>query len=198
MDSADASNTVSYVTLVPNAPAATAQTCPGTFNNLGDGGTSLPWPPANYVGTNMAAPTQVCGSQRPGINLAPSVGPDGTIYTASLSHFDGMSAYLVAVNPNLTPKWAASLQSRLSDGCGVLVAIAPQNDTSMPNSCRNRATQGVDPTTNAPGSGVIIDEASSSPTILPDGTVVFGALELQRGTRALVPFRRERELSGSV
>jgi hypothetical protein len=34
----------------------------------------------------------------------------------------------------------------------------------------------VDPTTNAPGSGVIIDEGSSSPTVMPDGSVVFGAL----------------------
>jgi outer membrane protein assembly factor BamB len=34
---------------------------------------------------------------------------------------------------------------------------------------------GVDPTTNALGSGQVIDQASSSPTVLPDGTVVFGA-----------------------
>ncbi len=174
--SSDSASTVSYATLVPNAPAATAQTCPGTFNNLNDGGVSLPWPPANVVGTIQAAPTQACGSQRPGINLAPAVGSDGTIYTASLSHFDGMSAYLVAVNSNLTPKWAASLQNRLSDGCGVLVAIAPASNPNLPNSCRNGATLGIDPTTNAPGSGSIIDEASSSPTVLPDGTVLFGAI----------------------
>jgi outer membrane protein assembly factor BamB len=86
-----------------------------------------------------------------------------------------MSAFLVAVNSNLTPKWAASLQTRLTDGCGVLVAIAPVSNPNQPNSCRTGATAGVDPTTNAPGSGVIIDEGSSSPTVLPDGTVVFGA-----------------------
>jgi hypothetical protein len=143
---------------------------------LGDNGASLPWPPANVVGTNQVAPTEACGSQRPGINLAPAIAPDGTIYTASMSHFDGMSAYLVAVNSNLTPKWAASLQSRLSDGCGVLVAIAPVNNPNQPNSCRNGATQGVDPRTNAAGSGEIVDQASSSPTVLPDGTVVFGTI----------------------
>jgi hypothetical protein len=176
VDSTDSTSIVSYATLVPNAPAATALTCPGTFNNLNDNGASLPWPPINVVGTEQVAPTQICGSQRPGVNLAPAVGADGTIYTASRSHFDGMSAYLVAVNSNLTPKWAASLQNRLSDGCGVLVAIAPASNPNQPNSCRNGATPGVDPTTNAQGSGVIIDEASSSPTVLPDGSVVFGAL----------------------
>jgi hypothetical protein len=36
---------------------------------------------------------------------------------------------------------------------------------------------GVDPTTNAMGSGSIVDQASSSPTALPDGSVVFGALD---------------------
>ncbi len=175
VNSSDAANTVSYATLVPNAPAATAQTCPGTFANLNDGGASLPWPPAGYVGTSTPAPTQLCGSQRPGINLAPAVGPDGTIYTASLSHFDAMSAYLVAVNSNLTPKWAASLQNRLSDGCGDLIAMASPGNTATANTCRNGATMGVDPTTNAMGSGQVIDQASSSPTVLPDGTIVFGA-----------------------
>ena len=51
-----------------------------------------------------------CGSQRPGINVAPAVSSDGTtIYTASLAHFDPVDAYLLAVNPNLTPKWQSSL-----------------------------------------------------------------------------------------
>jgi hypothetical protein len=175
VNSSDAPSMVSYATLLPSAPAATAQTCPGTFDNLGDGGASLPWPPANYIGTNNAAPMQACGSQRPGINLAPAVGPDGTIYTASRSHFDGMSAYLVAVNSNLSLKWAASLQNLLSDGCGDLIKIASAGNTTTANTCRNGATMGVDPTTNAMGSGQVIDQASSSPTVLPDGTVVFGA-----------------------
>jgi hypothetical protein len=183
VDSTDTASTVSYATLVPNAPAAAAQTCPGTFNDLNDGGVSLPWPPANVVGTNQAAPTRQCGSQRPGINVAPAVGPDGTIYTASLSHFDGMSAYLVAVTPALTAKWAASLQNRLSDGCGVIVTIAPAGSTSEPNTCRNGATIGVDPTTNAPGSGTIADQGSSSPTVLPDGTILFGALTYYNAVR---------------
>jgi hypothetical protein len=95
----------------------------------------------------------------------------------SRAHFDSMAAYLVAVKPDLSgAKWAASLQNLLSDGCGVLVPIqGPSN--SDPNSCRNGTTPGVDPTTNAPGSGVIFDQASSSPTVLPDGSVVFGALD---------------------
>ena len=185
VDSNDNATVVSFATLVPNAPAAAATTCPGTFNNLNDGGASLPWPPANYVGTNQVAPLSPspCGSQRPGINVAPAIAPDGTIYTVSRAHFDKMAAYLVAVNSNLTPKWSASLQGRLTDGCGVLVPIAASGVVNQASTCRFGVTPGVDPTTNAPGSGVVIDQASSSPTVLPDGTVVFGALTNYNGYR---------------
>ncbi len=167
---ADATSTVTYAALTPAAPSGTATTCPGTFFSLGDGGASLPWPPS----ANAVPPTQLCGSQRPGLNIAPAVAPDGTIYTASLAHFDNMVTYLIAVNPDLTLKWATSLQNRLTDGCGVLLPIAPSGVTTLANSCRFGTTQGVDPTTNAFGSGAIGDQASSSPTVLPDGSVVFG------------------------
>ena len=173
----DAATTVTYATLVPGAPPGNSFNCPATFFNLGDRGASLPWPPS----PNATPPTQACGSQRPGVNVAPVVGvaQDGTetIYTASVAHFDSMVAYLVAVNSDLTPKWTASLQNRLTDGCGVLLVIAPPNNTTTPNSCRNGTTVGVDPTTNANGSGIVSDEASSSPTVLPDGSLIFGALD---------------------
>jgi len=118
--------------------------------------------------------TQVCGSQRPGVNVAPVVATDGTIYTVSRAHFDPMVAYLVAVNADLTPKWQTSMQYLLQDGCGVLLPIA--NDTTTPNSCRSGTAVGVDPTTNARGSAALFDLAASSPTVLPDG-VLFGALD---------------------
>jgi len=165
----DSFTMVAYSTLVPDAPAAASTNCPGTFFNLGDGGASLPWPPA----TPPTPPTQLCGSQRPGVNIAPAVGPDGTIYTASVAHFDSMVSYLIAVSPDLTPKWDRTLQNRLNDGCGVLLPIA----TPVANSCSAGATVGVDPTTNAPGSGEIVDQASSSPTVLPDGSIVFGVVD---------------------
>jgi hypothetical protein len=171
--SSDATQTVAFSTLVPNALPAAATTCPGQFSDP----STLPWPPS----TTAVAPTVPCGSQRPGINVAPAVGADGTVYTVSLSHFDGMSAFLVAVNSNMTPKWAASLQNRLSDGCGVIVPIGPTNST--PNACRLGANPGVDPTTNAMGSGQVIDQASSSPTVLPDGTIVYGAITMYNAVR---------------
>src|SRR5262249_47279353 len=105
-----------------------------------------------------------------------------TIFTASVAQFDHMQAYLIAVRSDFSgPKWAASLQNRLNDGCGVLVPIGPNNST--PNACRAGANAGVDPTTNAPGSGVIFDQASSSPTALPDGSVIFGAITNYNGFR---------------
>jgi hypothetical protein len=172
----DTTKVLAFSALVPGAPAGGATSCPGQFSS------GLPWPPSNVVGTNQVAPTVACGSQRPGINIAPAVAPDGTIYTASRAHLDGMQAYLIAVKSDFSgPKWAASLENRLHDGCGVLVPIGPTNST--PNACRVGATVGVDPTTNAPGSGVIVDLASSSPTVLPDGSVVFGALTNYNGFR---------------
>jgi len=173
----DTATAVTFAALVPDAPSASSVTCPGTFNSLPNAASTLPWPPS----TNAVAPTQVCGSQRPGVNIAPAIGADGTIYTASLAHFDAMEAFLIAVNPDLTPKWAASLQNRRNDGCGFLVPIGPTNST--PNACRVGANSGVDPITNAPGSGQIADEGSSSPTVLPDGSVVFGALTFYNAVR---------------
>jgi hypothetical protein len=165
--------TVTFATLVPKAPPGNSTNCLGTFFNLNDGGASLPWPPPGVV----SPPSQLCGSQRPGINVAPAVGPDGTVYTVSVAHFDDLVAYLVAVNPDLTPKWAASLQDRLTDGCGVLLPIAPKGVNDLANSCRYGTAVGVDPTTNARGSGAVYDQASSTPTVLPDGSVLFGALD---------------------
>ena len=55
--------------------------------------------------------------------------------------------------------------------------IAASGVTTEANSCTFGTTVGVDPTTNAFGSGYVIDQASSSPTVLPDGSIVFGALD---------------------
>ena len=172
--SGDTASTVAYSTLVPGAPAAASSNCPATFFAAGYDVNSLPWPPA----TNAVAPSnQLCGSQRPPLNIAPAVATDGTVYAISMAHFDNMVTYMIAVNPDLTVKWVSSMQNRMTDGCGVLLPIAAAGDTSTPSSCRNGTTVGVDPTTNAPGSAVLSDLASSSPTVLPDGSIVFGVLD---------------------
>jgi len=169
----DSTTTVTYATLVPNAPPAASRTCLGTFADLNDGGASLPWPPPGWI----SPPSVPCGSQGPGVNIAPAVASDGTVYTVSRAHFDGLVAYLVAVNPDLMPKWVASLQNRLTDGCGVLLPIAPKGVDNEPNSCRYGTAVGVDPTTNARGSGAVYDQSSSTPTVLPDGSVLFAAVD---------------------
>jgi hypothetical protein len=169
----DSSSIVTYATLTPDAPPGNSTNCPGTFLLLGDNGASLPWPPT----TPPTPPTELCGSQRPPVNMAPAVAPDGTVYTASMAHFDNMVTYLVAVNPDLTLKWSSSMQLRLTDGCGGVLPIAPQGVNNLANSCRYGATVGIDPTTNANGSAVLTDQASSTPTVLPDGSVVLGAID---------------------
>ncbi len=174
----DVASVLPFSALVPAAPAGTATTCPGQFGSSN----SLPWPPSNVVGTTQQPPTVLCGSQRPGLNIAPAVAPDGTIYTVSRAHFDDMQSYMIAVKPDFSgPKWATSMQQLLNDGCGVLVPIGPSNST--PNACRAGATAGVDPTTNAPGSAQVYDLGSSSPVVLPDGSVIFGAITAYNGFR---------------
>jgi hypothetical protein len=166
----DSTAIVTYQALVPNAPAGTAFTCPVTFFDT----STLPWPPSPSA---KPINNSICGSQRPPVNLAPAVARDGTIYTASVAHFDNMVTYFIAVNPDLTPKWAASMQHRLTDGCGVLLPIAAKGVLDEPNSCRFGTKIGVDPTTNAKGSATMIDEASSTPTVLPDGSIVLGVTD---------------------
>jgi len=175
----DVASTVTFATLVPDAPPGNSTKCPGTFY-INKGEKSLPWPP----NPKAVPPTVLCGSQRPGLNVAPTVAPDGTVYVASVAHFADSSiagghmvAYLVAVNPDLTAKWVAPLQNILNDGCGVSLPIAPKGDFKKPNSCRYGTTVGVDPTTNANGAGIVYDGASSSPTVLPDGSILLGVYD---------------------
>ena len=151
--------TATIASLTPEAPRGSDR-CPGTFDE-----SELPWPPS----PDAAPPTVTCGSQRVGLNIAPAVAPDGTVYTASVAHFWSHTAYLIAARPDLTPKWAASLSDRLADGCGVLL---PPN--GAPGGCRSGAHPGVDPAQNRPGGGEILDNGTASPIVAPDGSVLFG------------------------
>src|SRR5262249_5981685 len=85
----DTTARVSYKSLVAGAPT----TCTTTYNDT----TEVLWPPPH------TAPTQVCGSQRVGLNIAPAIAPDGTIYSASRAHLRSRYSYLLAINPNPTP-----------------------------------------------------------------------------------------------
>jgi outer membrane protein assembly factor BamB len=158
---------VRYVDLM--APANPPTTCVGAFSA---DGVDLPWPPLP-----SATPTSgPCGPQRPGLNIAPAIAPDGTIYTASRANLVSRYAYLVAVNPDLTLKWAASLRDRgINDGCGVLIPKATQANPVQKGKCAWNAPTGVDPDTNDMPAGRILDSGTASPTVLPDGSITFGA-----------------------
>jgi len=152
--------------LASEAPASTAS-CLGTFN-VGQ----LPWPPS----PSAVPDSSLCGTQRVGLNIAPAVAPDGTVYGATRAHFNGAYSYLVALNPDLSKKWAASLRDRFQDGCGVPVAQSgwlPPN--GAPGGCRSGAPLGVDPATNRPGAGMVSDSSSASPVVAPDGSILYGA-----------------------
>jgi outer membrane protein assembly factor BamB len=90
--------------------------------------------------------------------------------TKSRAHLRSRYSYVLAVNPNLTPKWQASLRGHLDDGCGVLL---PDDNGAI--SCRTGSPHGVDPATNESPAGRVIDQTSSSPTVAPDGSVLYGS-----------------------
>jgi uncharacterized protein (TIGR03437 family) len=162
---AGAVSMASYPSLLPQAPGASSG-CVTSFSIA-----QLPWPPS----TTATPATAPCGSQRAALNVAPAVAGDGTIYTVSRAHFNSRYAFLIALHPDLSLQWAASLRNRLSDGCGVAVSAGgwlPPNGT--PGGCSAGALPGVDPATNQPGDGQVLDLASSTPVVAPDGSVLLG------------------------
>ncbi|MFI5104087.1 MAG: hypothetical protein ACHP79_04095, partial [Terriglobales bacterium] len=141
---------------------------------LSFGSADLPWPPQ----PNANPQTTPCGTPRAALNIAPAIAPDGTIYTVSKNHLVTRYNYLIAVNPNLTGKWAASFRGRLHDGCGVSFPIGNPGGAGANGGCRAGAHFGVDPATNEPPPGRVVDDSSSSPTIAPDGSIFYGAYTL--------------------
>ena len=158
IDTAGRTALVPFSSLAAGAPSAT-DPCEGVF------GSPPPLPPS----PTAKPPTSPCGSQRPGVNVIPAIAPDGTVYTLSRAHFNIRYGYLLAVNPNLTPRWSASLRDFLDDGCEVLL---PPNGTL--GGCRAGAARGVDPATNNQPAGSVSDIATSSPVVAPDGAVLIG------------------------
>ncbi|MEP6993898.1 MAG: hypothetical protein ABI968_05195 [Acidobacteriota bacterium] len=152
--------TADFTVLVPSAPR------PDDLCPLGIGNHDPPpWPPPPPATFIFGA----CGAQRPVLNVVPAIAPDGTIYTVSRADQNDRSGYLVAVRPDLTPAWSASFANLVNDGCDV--TIPP---SGSPGGCRAGATRGVDPATGDPPIGRLSDQATSSPVVLPDGSVLFG------------------------
>jgi outer membrane protein assembly factor BamB len=137
----------------------------------------LPWPPS----PDAVPPSFACGHMRPALNAAPAIAPDGTIYTVTrLQLGDGTGRYagMAAVHPDLTPEWWTSFRDRLNDGCNNDVgtfpgALLPANGT--PGGCRAGTSPGVDPAQNTMPAARVLDDASSSPTIAPDGSILYGS-----------------------
>lgn len=171
----DSISMVSYSTLLSQAVIKGDSVQPGNARcNASFLATQLPWPPQ----PNANPPTIPCGSQRAAMNKAPAIAPDGTIYTVSKAHFSTRYNYLIAVNPNLTGKWAASLRNRLHDGCGVSFAIGNPGGANANGGCTAGTTVGVDPSTNEPPPGRILDDDSATPVVAPDGSIYQGTYTL--------------------
>jgi hypothetical protein len=156
----DSTVTATWASITPGTPAPT-DPCTVSFST-----TLLPWPPS----PTAVAPTVPCLSQRPGINVAPAIAPDGTIYDLSRAQSTDRWGYLIAVNADLTSKWVASLRNHFTDGCNVEL---PADGTA--GGCRAGAATGVDPAENQSGSGRVFDDSTASPTVAPDSSVLYGA-----------------------
>jgi len=166
-----------YTDLVPNAPSA----CFGTY----DLSTMMPLPELDAGGHLVLPPKHPCGPQVPGFNQAPALALDGTLYVATHAQFQSRYSYVVSVNPGyFDVNWATSLRDHLDDGCGVTVQCGPG------------APAGVEPFTGLRPAGEVTDDSTSSPVVLPDGRVLYGAwafynddrghlFELSRGGKVL-------------
>jgi len=164
--------------IVVGAPAA-GDACLTQFS-----GGQAPWPPA----PDAVPPSAPCGAQRPPLNVTPAVGEDGTVVTISTAHANPRYTFVVAVDANLTPRWTTSLRDQLHDGCGVAIPSDATPGSTDPFvkflHCRAGAQEGVEPRTNQAPAGEASDQATSSPVILPDGSVLYGAFTFynqQRG-----------------
>ena len=189
-----------YPELLAN-PTASDGGCLGGYydESDADGGDDFPWPPANHHRVTIP-----CGSLRPGLNIAPAVGADGTIFTIAVPHNAPNAGTLLALNPDLTPKWSASLQEILDDGCGVLIPADAQPTGALPdggvdyNHCRAGAPLGVDPYTGQKPSVEVSDQSTSSPVVLPDGAVLYGGFNYYNNYRGhLVKFDATGKLLAS-
>ncbi|MEA2164628.1 MAG: hypothetical protein QOK37_2755 [Thermoanaerobaculia bacterium] len=167
-----------FASLVPNAPKPSDQ-CTISFPRT----EPRPLPPS----PTAIAPTSPCGSVRPGLNAAPAIAADGTIYLAGRANFNSGYSFIVAVNADLTPKWSAPMRNIFNDGCGVLVST-----------CRAGTTVGVDPNDNQLPSARVIDDSTSSPVSLPDGSILYGSYTGYNGARGhLVHFSASGAFLGS-
>src|SRR5258706_16368790 len=101
---------------------------------------------------------------------------DGTIYTATRQQFNSSEAFLVAVNPNLTQKWMASLRNRFKDGCGVPISLGgtlPPNGAAC--GCPAGGKFGGQPATNAIGARRSLLNQPSPPVRAPGGPLISTA-----------------------
>jgi hypothetical protein len=159
---------VDYETLIPDAPGM-FDACFYTFFD------ASPRPPRPFPPSADALPPQfACGRQRPGVNVTPAIGRDGTIFTASTADFAPGYSYIIALRPDLSLKWATSLRGLVNDGCGVERVDSPEGNVRC---SATFSAIGVDPTTNLPPALNVDDVSSSSPVVLPDGGVLYGALD---------------------
>ncbi|HXX31823.1 MAG TPA: hypothetical protein VEJ89_14065 [Myxococcaceae bacterium] len=171
-----------YASLMTGAPAPT-DLCLGSYRD------EVPRPARPYPPSDDHRVSVACGPLRPGINVAPAVGPDGTVFTVARPDHAENAGMLLALHPDLTPKWSATLQEILGDGCGVRIPADAQASGRLPDGgtdlrhCRVGAPTGVDPLTGQRPSGMVDDESTSSPVVLPDGSVLYGALNVYNNSR---------------
>jgi hypothetical protein len=187
---------VDYAALMLSPPSPTGS-CLGAYYD--ESNTSPPWPPADHHRVSVT-----CGSLRPGLNIAPAVGADGTVFTVAFPNNAHNAGALLALNPDLTPKWSASLQEIFDDGCGVLIPADAQANGSLPDGgidtghCLVGAPVGVDPVTGQMPSNQVSDQSTSSPVVLPDGAVLYGGYTYYNNFRGhLVKFDATGKLLAS-
>jgi outer membrane protein assembly factor BamB len=181
-----------YADLVSDAPSK----CYGSY-----GSEAMP-PPGPYPvldasGQVVLPDAYPCGSQVPGFNAAPAIAPDGTVYVVTAAQYAARYSYLLSINPGyFDVNWQTSLRGHLADGCGVAIpyATSPMDFTA----CRPGAPMGVDPATGMAPAGEVSSGSTSTPVVMPDGRILYGAWSFYNDDRGhLFELSRDGKVLGT-
>ena len=141
----------------------------------------LPWPELDDSGNVVLPDTYPCGVQIPGFNAAPAISPGGTAYVVTQARNNSWYSYLVSVNVgDFDVHWKTSLRDQLADGCGVSI---PYGSAQSFDVCREGAPMGIDPLTGMVPAGEVTVRSSSSPVVMPDGSILYGSYSEYNGRR---------------
>lgn len=123
-----------------------------------------------------------CGTQRPGLNVAPSIDPNGDVIVVSYANNQWAAAFLIRLDGRtLLPKVASDTRGHALHGCGVRLTdesdVCPIAISCATITDGGTTHHGFDPCLNEPKSVFGPDLDSNHVTVAPNGDVSWGSYD---------------------